>query len=144
MALPGQQSYAPARPPTERDIVIGLNGSPTFLGVIVSTGAAVNNTNTANPFNAVATTANSLAGTLAGKVLLVQASAAGFLLGAVSGSVPLPLVATQTAVPPLGNTAPGVQLAANTAQIVVMQSAQAALQWISSSGTANLFVWELI
>lgn len=133
----------PGRPPNERDTVQFLNGSPTFLGALVSTGAAINNANTANPFNATAGGPNL---TLAGKTLLIQASAIGFVLAGATATAtipPVPLVATQTTLPPVLGTAPGVQVPANTAQIIVMRQDQGFLQFIPSTGSANLLVWEL-
>ena len=133
-------TYAPLRPPTERDTIHLLNGVPVYLGAIVSTGTAQSNSSTALPFNNVQTSPQSLAGTLAGKVLLVQASATGFILPSVTL---VPAVATQTTIPPAVGTTPGVQLAANTAQIVIMRPDMPFLQFIPSTGSANLLVWEL-
>ena len=136
-------SYSPGRPATERDAVLGLNGTPVYLGALVSTGAAVNNANTALPFLAATPFAGqTMANTLAGRTLLIQASASGFILTSPT-AVPALVVATQTTIPPLGGTAPGVQVAANTAQIVIMGQTQGWLQFIPSSGSANLLVWEL-
>ena len=144
MALPGQQSYAPARPPTERDTVHALNGTPVFLGAIASTGTALNNSNTATPFNSPAPgTQGGLNGTLAGRVLLIQSTTVGFVLPSTS-AVPALLVAIQT-IPPVGGTAPGVILAANTPQIILMSSNCGWLQYIPTGAAAgNLLVWELI
>lgn len=143
MPPPGQPGYSPSRPPNEKDVVTLLNGAPTYLGAIVSTGAALNNANTATPFNFTQTNAPNMAGTLAGKVLLIQASAIGFILASPT-AVPALAVATQTTIPPVAGTAPGVQIAANTAQIVVMRQDQGWLQFIPSTGSANLLVWELL
>lgn len=133
----------PGRSPNERDTIQFLNGAPTFLGALVSAGAAVNNANTATPFNAAA---GGPALTLAGKTLLIQASAIGFVLTGATATAaipPVPLVATQTTLPPAAGTAPGVQVAANVAQIIVMRQDQGFLQFIPSAGSANLLVWEL-
>lgn len=133
----------PGRPPTERDTIHFLNGAPTFLGALVSTGTAVTNASTATPFNSTTpVTGQTMAGTLAGKTLLVQASATGFVLTS-STAAPALTVATQATLPPAAGTAPGVQLAANTAQIIIMRQDQGWLQFIPSSGSANLLVWEL-
>jgi len=133
--------YSPLRPPTERDTVHLLNGAPTYLGTLVSSGTAVNNATTALPFNAVRTSSQSFQGTLAGKVLLVQSSATGFVLPSLDLTS---TVATQATIPPAVNTTPGVQLAANTAQIIIMRPDAPFLQFIPSAGAANLLVWELL
>lgn len=134
-------TYGPLRPPTERDTIHLLNGMPVFLGVLVSgTGAAVSNVSTANPFFTTALSPQSLAGTLAGKTLMIQSSATVFVLPAAA---PAPLfVATQTIVPPLVNTSPGVQVAANTAAIILMRPDAGWLQAVAATAF-NLFVWEL-
>lgn len=133
-------TYGPGRPPTERDTIHLLNGTPVYLGALVSTGVGVNNATTATPFNATQMSPQSLGGTLAGKVLLIQASAAGFILPSASNAI---TIATQTTIPPLPGTFPGVQVAANTAQIVLMRPDTGWLQFIPSAGSANLLVWEL-
>ena len=91
----------PNRPPTDRDIVQFLSGEPRFLGVITSTAAvAANNSTTAVPFNIKAVGVG-FAGSLAGKVLLVQPTAIGLILPNPSqavGSAPA-VIAQQTAPP---------------------------------------------
>lgn len=133
-------TYAPLRPPTERDTIHLLNGVPVYLGAIVSTGAATSNASTALPFNNTQTSPQSFAGTLAGKVLLVQASASGFILPCATL---IPAVATQTTLPPAVGTVPGVQISANTAAVIVMRPDAPFLQFIPATGSANLLVWEL-
>jgi stage V sporulation protein SpoVS len=133
-------TYAPLRPPTEKDTIHLLNGMPVYLGAMVSAaGAAVSNLATATPFNFAQSTPQSMAGTLAGKVLLVQASATCFILPTASSPL---VVATQTTIPPLPGTSPGVQIPANTASIVIMRPDAG---WLQAVGTAafNLLVWEL-
>ncbi len=133
---------APTRPPNIRDLEMLLNGKPIFLGVIVSPGTAVNNATTATPFNAAAT---ATATTLAGKVLLIQPTAAGHVLSSESAVIGAPsfTVATFATVPPAAGTVPGVKLQAEERIPFVMQSNEGWLQFIPSSGSANLFVWEL-
>lgn len=142
-------AYSPGRPPNERDLVLLLNGSPSPLGILTSTGSAVNNTTTATTFNTgvqpdgtfLATSAS-----LAGRVLLVSATAAGFLLPSSSAAMAAPntVVATSSTIPPTGGTFPGVPVAASEAKSLIMLSQQGWLQWISSSGTASLIVWEML
>lgn len=145
-------SFGTSRPPTERDTLWGLNGAPVFLGVLVSTGTAVNNATTATPFNYQATPqpplgASALGGTLAGKVLLIQPTAAGLIYtSTVAGIGPnFTTVAQQSVVPPVQNTVPGFLL--NTAavgSIIIMPGNMGWLQWLPVTGSANLFVYELV
>lgn len=143
-AFPSNVSrYPPGRPATERDISLVLNGKMTFLGVLVSTGTAVNNATTATPFNneASATTV-----TLKGKCLLLQTTAAGHVLSSSSAEIGVPTVttvATFATVPPAAATAPGVKLQSEERVEFFMAPTEGFLQWIPTSGSANLFVWEL-
>lgn len=137
----------PARPSTSRDVAQFLNGAPVFLGALVSAGAAVNNLTTANPFNSAALGPSSIpgfpmnySGTLAGKMLLLQTTAAGLMLPSVSSAIS---IAAQTS-PPASNTQPGVLLGANERVIILMMPNMGWLQWLPSTGAANLFVWELL
>ncbi len=142
------------RPATEKDMWLKTNGSPLYLGSLVSTGAAVNNATTATkfrweplgPVDSVASPQN-LANTLAGKLLLLQTSAAGLILPSTSpamvATAAAPLIALQSVVPPLTNTAPGVALTSGERVIVLMQTNEGWLQWLPVSGSANLLVWEL-
>jgi len=132
-------TYAPLRPPTERDTIHLLNGAPIYLGALVSTGAAVNNATTATPFNASATTTASLSGTLAGKVLLLQPTGAGLISPATSTTL---TIAVQTTIPPLLGTTPGFLIQNASAQIIVMRPDTGWLQWLPSA-SSNLLVWEL-
>lgn len=143
----------PGRPPNERDELLFINGDPVFLGVLVSTGTRVDNSNTSVPFsspalgptNSVASPAN-YTNTLAGKVLLLQPSAAGFIMTASApiGANPVPmLVALQATIPVVVGTAPGVSLPDTQPRLVTMLSTSGWLQWLPLSGSANLFVWEL-
>lgn len=146
-------AYGTGRPPTERDTLHVLNGAPTYLGALVSTGAAVNNATTATPFASPASPVgqtiggNPLIGTLAGRMLLLQPTAAGLILASPSASVGVPgvtTVALQTVLPPAGGTAPGFLLAtAGVAAVVLMPSNMGWLQWLPLSGSANLIVFEL-
>jgi hypothetical protein len=133
-------TYSPGRPPNERDIILSLNGCPTYLGALVSTGAAVNNLTTATPFLSAPLSSNSLNGTLAGRVLLIQTTAAGVLLPSCGAAI---TIAAQATMPPLAGTFPGVLVAANTSQIIIMRPDCGWLQWMPSTGSANLLLWEL-
>lgn len=147
-------AYSPGRPPSERDLVLLLNGSPQPLGVLTSTGTAVNNVTTATAFatglqpdgSFVASVKNSKTSSLAGRVLLVSATAAGFLLPSASASMlsPNTRVATTDTIPPAAETFPGVPIAAGEVKSLIMQSTEGWLQFISSSGTASLVVWEMV
>lgn len=144
-------SYAPGRPPAVKDILQLLNGSPQPLGVLTSTGTAVNNATTAVPFAPGAPFppigGGILQGTLAGKVLLVNAVAAGSLLPSTVAGIGPPTVMTvalNTTIPPAFNTFPGVPLSATDVRIITMQPNEGWLQWISTTGTASLVVWELL
>lgn len=148
----------PGRPPNINDLVRNTNGSPQYLGTIVSTGAVQNNATTATPFNQtplgpsntpVTSPPSNLTNTLAGKTLLLQSSAAGLIQPATNASVIAnqatpSLVALQTVVPPVLGTAPGVSLASGERVVVVMQTTEGWLQWLPVSGSANLLVWELV
>ena len=139
-AFPGGASpYAPLRPPTERDMIHLLNGVPNPLGALVSTGTTVNNATTATPFAYQQTATQSLAGTLAGRVLLLYPSAAGFILSAPSAAITM---ATTQILPPWTTLFPGLPLAATTSVIITMPPNQGWLQWASTTG--NLFVYELV
>lgn len=156
MASPVQPTWLPGRPPNVLDVERTLNGSPQPLGILTSTGTAVNNVTTATPFAqtprgpqataAVDVPAN-LADTLAGRTLLVSATAAGFLLPSTSASIGVPTVttvATTATIPPAANTFPGVPIAAGEVKLLIMRATEGWLQFISSSGTASLVVWELV
>ena len=149
----------PARPANERDLILNINGSPRFLGVLVSTGAAVDNQTTAKPFNfqplgptASAGSPANFTNTLAGKTLVLQSSAAGLIRPArstsasssvaLAASPTLTLVALQSVIPVAINTEPGIALAAGERVYVTMMSDEGWLQWLPLTGSANLFVWE--
>lgn len=141
-------SYSPGRPPSIRDVELVLNGDLVFLGVLVSTGAAVNNATTATPFYAAPQPGTaSMAGTLAGKCLLLQPTAAGHVLASNSASISVPsvtTVATFATVPPAAATAPGPKLQAEERINFIMLPTNGWLQWLPSTGSANLFVWEIV
>lgn len=133
-------SYAPGRPSNERDTLQLIDGSPQFLGVLVSTGAAVNNATTATPFAQAAKSPQSMAGTLAGRVLMVQASVSGFVIASTSSALTL-VAQAATFVPP---QVMGPLLQANERVLLIMQPTEGWLQFLPSAGSANLFVWELV
>jgi len=126
----------PGRPPNERDIQLNCNGSPQYLGTLVSSGTRVNNSTTTKPFNATPLGPGNFIGTLAGKTLLLQPTATGLLLPADTAAL---TVEQQS-----GTTAPGVSVAAGERVIVIMLPTQGFLQWLPVTGSANLLVWELV
>lgn len=138
----------PARPYNERDTMQALNGAPIFLGVLVSTGTAVNNLTTATPFNqvglgptaSVASPAN-FSNTLAGKMLLLQPTANGQILPSASNIV---TIAQQSVVPVLSGTQAGVLIGSGERVELLMTSTMGWLQWLPQSGSGNCFVWELV
>lgn len=146
----------PGRPPNEKDLLQFMNGSPVYLGTIVSAGAATNNATTATPFShqalgasdSVASPAN-YTNTLAGKTLLLQTSAAGLILPSafanmiVNGVPGQSIVALQTVQPPLVGTVPAPALTSGERVIITMMSTEGWLQWLPVSGAGNLLVWEL-
>lgn len=131
-------SYSPGRPPNLVDSIHLLNGTIQYLGVLTSTGAGVNNLTTAAQFNQVAT-GPGLMGTLAGRCLAVQATAAGFFLPATTNVI---TIANQTTIPPAANTIPGLSILASDVKVFFMSSAHGWLQWICTTG--SLLVWEVI
>ena len=135
-------TYGTSRPPTERDTIHYLNGVPTELGVLVSSGVtvAVNNATTALPFNAAVTCPGTMQGTLAGKTLLLQPTSAGFI---AVGLTPALTIANQSVVPAAFGTVHGVALAAGEKAIILMRPDVGWIQWIPSGGAGNCFVWEL-
>ena len=149
-------SWSPGRPPNARDVELTANGRVTFLGVIVSAGTAVDNATTANPFaqtplgpidaTGTATPTRNLTNTLAGRFLLVEATAAGHVLAAALplNNVPSPpIVTTLASATPAVGTSPGPTLQANERVPFIMGAQDGWLQFIPTSGSANLFVWEL-
>lgn len=145
----------PGRPANTNGLLLAPNGSPQYLGTIVSTGAALNNATTATPFSqtplgpATPTTRANLTGTLAGKTLLIQATVAGVILPATNALVGAnqttpALLALQSVQPPLQGTSPGPALALNERVIVTMRPDEGWLQWMPLAGAGNLLVWELV
>ena len=135
----------PGRPPNERDTVFGLNGTPVYLGAIVSAGTAMTNATCPTPFNsAVPLSGQMMGATLAGKTLLIQSTVSGFVLGSATATNPIPVVTTQVTIPPLAGTAPGVMLSANVPAIIMMRQDVGWLQYIPTGAAAGtLMVWEL-
>lgn len=134
--------YTPGRPPTDRDVSLSLNGRMTYLGVLVSTGAAVNNATTATPFNYED---SATVTSLKGRTLLLQPTAAGHILASTSAEISVPTVTTVAVftVPPAAATAPGVKLQAEERVEFIMAPSDGWIQWIPTTGSANCFVWEL-
>lgn len=142
------QGYSPGRPPQVRDLELELNGDLNFLGVLVSAGSAVDNSTTAIPFLQTPNGVGTLAGTLAGKALLIQPTAAGFVLASsipmLNSPAGLVTVTTFASTGPFTTTAPGAKLQAEERVPFFMSQTKGWLQFIPSSGAANLFVWELL
>lgn len=145
-----------SRPFNEKDLLTNINGDPVYLGTIVSTGAVQNNASTVTPFSTpgLGGTANpntgpaNLQGTLAGKTLLLQTTAAGSILSSNVASVvvnasPAPVLALQSVVPPLAGTSPGPLLSSAERVVLIMAPLNGWLQWLPTSGAGNLHVWEL-
>lgn len=132
------------RPANERDLQQAIAGQPVFLGVLTSTSAAkVNNATTATPFLFQRKSEQSLTGTLAGRVLLLQPTAAGLILPSDDPSVLSIALQTTTPslVPPLA--LPGVLIGANERVEITMSQTTGWLQFMAVSGDAKLFVWEM-
>lgn len=145
-------SFSPGRPPNAKDLEQMTNGDPGVpLGYLVSAGTTtpVNNVTTATPFNTgvldSSTGLYSLRGSLAGRVLLLQAVSAGLLLTSPTASMigATTVVALQSTIPPAANRACGVLLSATERVIVTMLPDRGWLQWLGNAGAANLIVWEL-
>lgn len=125
----------PGRPPVEKDVLIAINGSPSWLGILISSGATVNNLTTATPFlQAPAGSAPALnwGTTLAGKVLRVHATAAGFIM---------PSGVNTISMTDLSGVSPGLPIASGAQFVLIMPQNFGWLQWQSASG--NLHVFEL-
>lgn len=146
---------SPMRPAAAKDVETMLNGSMTFLGELVSTGAAVDNSSSgslnaqgvAGGFFTIVLPTNGApinwGLTLAGRVLVVQATAAGSIMrgGAPVGT---PQQATVTGlVAPTPTTQPGMKIQAEERVPFIMNSQDGWLQFIPTTGSANLFIWEL-
>lgn len=148
-AFPGLQLGQPI-PGAQLKMQYATLGQAPGTGILTSTGVAVNNVTTAVPFATgnldTATNTRSLLGSMAGRVYLVQAIAAGFLMASDSPKAGQPdywTVATQATVPPAAGTFPGVPMNAGDVRILIMGQTTGWLQWISSSGTASLVCTEL-
>lgn len=125
-------------------------GQAPGTGILTSTGAAVNNVTTARPFatgnlqtDAVTRT---LLGSMAGRIYLVNAVAAGSLMASDSpkvGTGDYWTVSLNTTIPPVAGTFPGVPLNAGDVRILIMGPTTGWLQWISTTGTASLVCTEL-
>lgn len=120
-------------------------------GVLTSTGSAVNNITTATPFATGLLqpdgVSRSTQNSMAGRVYLVNAVAAGSLMASDSPLVGSPsywTVALNTTIPPAANTFPGVPLLAGDVRIIIMGPTTGWLQWISTTGTASLVCTELL
>lgn len=147
---------SPMRPAAAKDVETMLNGSPTLLGVIVSAGAAADNssaasvgpTGTAGGFNTLTLPTNgaqiNYGLTLGGRVLLVVATAAGYI---TKGATPLGTPNQPTVVGvvnlPTPTTQPGIPVQASERIPLIMNSQDGWLQFVPATGAANLVVWEL-
>lgn len=139
----------PGRPPNEKDLQQSIAGQPVFLGVLTSTAAvAVNNGTTATKFNQYSTIQPSTGfqGSLAGKVLLLQPTAAGLILpNPTTANPPAPIVVQQATAPSLvaPQSIPGVLIGANERVEITMGQQTAYLDFVAVTGTASLLVWEM-
>jgi len=142
-----------ARPFNEKDLITQTNGDPVYLGTLVSTGSPVNNATTATPFANSPLQADpnkgplNLSGTLAGKTLLLQTTAAGLIKTSDSSAMAITatssIIAQQAVTPPVQGTAPGVALISGERVELIMMPLNGWLQWLPVSGSANCLVWEL-
>lgn len=139
-------SYPPGRPPNERDLQQAIAGQPVFLGIITSTAAApVNNGTTAVPFGVKSPIASmGFNGSLAGKVLLLQPTAAGLILPNPStGVAPPPVIVQQATAPNPPVAIPGVLIGINERVEITMGQQTAYLDFVAVTGNASLLVWEM-
>lgn len=112
--------------PLPLELAALTSGSPVYLGTITSAGSTTNNhttTTTAAFYNSDPT--------LGARVLLLQPSAAGYILSGTTNA------AAVTAVN-------GVKLAADERVIICMGASHGWLAFLPSSGAATLKVWELV
>lgn len=135
MAAP--RGYSPLRPPNVNDAVQVIAGQPNFLGVLTSTAAAsVNNSTTAVPFGVPALGSAGLAG----KVLLLQPTAAGLILPGENSVVSIVQQATAPN-PPVA--VPGVLLGLGERVEITLGPTTPYLQFVAVTGTASCLVWEM-
>ena len=134
--------FSPARPPSERDAVIQINGQPNFLGVLTSTAAvAVNNATTAVPFNTLSTIPGvGFRGSLAGKTLLLQPTANGLILPGESSTVN---IVQQATVPNPPAAVPGLLVTAGERVELTLGPSTPFLQFVTVTGTGSLLVFEM-
>jgi hypothetical protein len=134
--------YSPGRPPNERDVVQTINGQPNFLGVLTSTAAApVNNATTAVPFNVKSSIASrGFQGSLAGKTLLLQATANGLILPGEDNTVS---IVQQATAPNPPAAVPGILITAAERVELTLGPTTPCLQFATVSGTGSLLVWEM-
>lgn len=129
------------RPPTERDTIHVLNGAQNEGGVLVSTGTVVNNATTANPFLTGLVNGVSVQGQfMGGRTFAVQPSVDGFWLTSASA---IPSMINQTTIPAPQGQQHGIFISAKAINIVIMRPDVGFIQWLPSTGSGNLFVWEL-
>lgn len=134
----------PGNPIATMQTMLGL---PPATGILTSNGTvAVNNLTTAVPFGVTPVMNDGitrpLVGSMAGRVYLVHAVVAGFLMPSESPLINDPrywTVASTATIPPAINTFPGVPMAAGDVRELVMLSTQGWLQWL---GTGSCVLWE--
>jgi len=155
MAANNPQGYSPMRPAQVRDVSLTMAGEPNFLGIITASGSTVvDNSTTATPFKQEATQqanggVGSLAGTLAGKMLLLQADGECYFMAStgILGAVGTSTVARQGTVPPTVGTVPGVHIATSNLDVkFFMAQSKGWLQVVSANDgtTVNVYVYELL
>lgn len=135
----------PNRPPDARDLQQAIAGQPVFLGVLTSTAAArVSNATTAVPFNPLSTLPGvGFRGSLAGKVLLLQPTAAGLILPSED---PVLSIVQQATAPSLvaPKSTPGVLIGINERVEITMGQNVPFLEFVAVTGTASCLVWEMV
>lgn len=131
---------SPGRPASTKGTLQFLNGSPKYLGKLVSTGSAVDNYSTATPFLATPRGPTNLLDTLAGRSLLLQSTGDGYVLPSdLNPANPgyIPITASLT------GANPGVFISNKERVQALMLPTEGWLMWIPDSGSANLLIWEL-
>lgn len=140
-----QGQAIPGNPVVTTQTVLGWQPA---TGILTSAGAVpVNNLTTALPFGVSPVGADGvtrpLLGSMAGRVYLVHATAAGVLMPSESPLINDPRYWTVSAVAtaPTATTWPGVPMAAGDVRELVMLQSQGWLQWL---GAGSLLCWELL
>lgn len=102
-------------------------GCPTLIGTLTSTGTTVNNATTAVPFYPAA---GQTEPSLAGRAVLIQATAAGYVIPVTTSAG-------------TASSTTAIYLSPNDPKTYRMSMEHGYLAWISVTGTASLVVFEL-